>query len=163
MQDIILLELLRKYLEPESEAYEVAQYCINQIALVRTATAAHHNPKMTEMKVPPESILLTFDYQSAVVNNTFYHKYFAPISSMLTLEYFKAHSLSKHLMHVADKDDNESKGIVRELTASRFEILTMVVHWEKGFEKAKEFDFFLRKATALSDQERRYFKKHGVE
>lgn len=160
-QNLQLLQLLREYLEEGSEPHQVAEYCLSSIAVVKAALAANHNPTLKEIPVPPEAIILLNDYQSGVVNNSFYHKYFSAITTMMTMENVRANSLSNHLIRSA-KGDGDSKGIVRELQAQRFEVLSMIVFWDKGISKAKEFDFMLRKITKLSDQEKRYFKKHGV-
>lgn len=161
MHDIQLLKLLREYLDEGSEAYGVAEYCITNISVTKAATAAFHNPSLTNIPIPPESIILMNDYQSMVVNNKFYHTHFNALTSALTMESIRSHSLSKHLLR-SSEGHKESEGIVRELQAQRFEVLTLIVLWDKGIEKAKEFDFFFRKAVSLNDQEKRYFEKHGV-
>lgn len=161
-QQLQINSLLREYLSEDSEAYEVAQYCMTNEALIMAASVAKHNPELKGIDVPPESLLLMADYHNKVVNNTFYHRHFNAITVMMSLSNIRDNSKAMHLLHSMKDPASDSSGIVRELTANRFNILTAIVLWEKGVEEAKKFDFFLKQAVKFSDQERRYFDKHGV-
>lgn len=154
-----LLKLLQDYLGHEPEAIAVCQYAIQRVAINRMAGAALIANKEV-ISVPSSSLLLLNEYDNALINNSFFLKFYGVIKSHLALEDTIANTINTSLAFLdTHPDDVTSMQVIRTLVPMRYLTLIHIVGLVLGYKKAQEFSFQFFRLVSLLPEEQAYFAK----
>ena len=145
-----LAALIKEFAQDE-EVYEICMYILHSDGTMHAAEGAQSNGVMAIPNIPPESLMLMARYSSGMVNNSFYHKHFAAISTAVVRDHIRSKVLFANARH-GDKEP-AARRVVRDMIANRYDALTTVIFLQDGYDKAFEFEMKLKTIVRATDAE----------
>lgn len=163
MDNEAAMKVIRDHFAEDAQVMEVATYALAVIhineALVRSV-ALQSTDVGTE--IPPESLILVKRYDNGLIKNDFWHENFAAIKSQLVLDDLKLQTLNKYMRFYADKGEKSALKQVKAIMLSRFDVLTVIALFYKGYDFAEEFDAKFRIAVQLPKEHEQFFVNEGA-